>query len=302
MNKYTLLILAAGMSSRYGSLKQIDKLGPGGETIIDYSIYDAMKAGFHKIVFVIRKGIESELKEIIMKKFSDKIEIDYVLQEIDSVPSGFKIPPQREKPWGTAHAILMAKDKIHDFFAVINGDDFYGRDSFATLVNYLNTLSLSDAKACSMVAYCLGNTLSDNGTVSRGICTVNKEQYLEKIVEYTKLSRCGDKIINQNSDQSQTELNPDVPISMNFWGFHPSIFVHIENLFIDFLQKHIQDTCSEFYIPSVIDNLIQQDKIRVKVLQTNSQWHGITYQEDRQPVMDKFKEMAKANIYPPVLW
>ncbi|MDR1182490.1 MAG: nucleotidyltransferase, partial [Bacteroidales bacterium] len=183
-----------------------------------------------------------------------------------------------------------------------NGDDFYGRDSFVTLVNYLNTLSLSDTRACSMVAYCLGNTLSENGTVSRGVCTVNKEQYLEKIIEHTKLSRCGDKIINQNSDQSQSELNPNVPVSMNFWGFHPAIFAYIENLFVDFLQKQIQDTRSEFYIPSVIDNLIRQDKIRVKVLQTNAQWHGITYQEDRQPVMDKFKEMAKANIYPSVLW
>ncbi|MDR1458745.1 MAG: nucleotidyltransferase, partial [Bacteroidales bacterium] len=235
-------------------------------------------------------------------KFRNKIEIDYVLQEINRIPSGFEIPPQREKPWGTAHAILMAKNKIDGFFAVINGDDFYGRDSFTSLVHHLNGLSLSNTKACCMMSYCLGNTLSDNGTVSRGICTVNKDRYLEKVVEYTKLQRCGNKVINDNNDQSQTELEPNTPVSMNFWGFHPSIFGHIEELFVDFLQKNIQDVSSEFYIPSVIDNLIRQDKIKVKVLQTNAQWYGITYQEDRQPVIDKFKEMVQTNIYPHKLW
>jgi NDP-sugar pyrophosphorylase family protein len=225
-----------------------------------------------------------------------------VLQEINRIPSGFEIPPQREKPWGTAHAILMAKNKIDGFFAVINGDDFYGRDSFTSLVHHLNGLSLSNTKACCMMSYCLGNTLSDNGTVSRGICTVNKDRYLEKVVEYTKLQRCGNKVINDNNDQSQTELEPNTPVSMNFWGFHPSIFGHIEELFVDFLQKNIQDVSSEFYIPSVIDNLIRQDKIKVKVLQTNAQWYGITYQEDRQPVIDKFKEMVQTNIYPHKLW
>jgi dTDP-glucose pyrophosphorylase len=302
MSKYTLLILAAGMGSRYGGLKQIDKLGPGGETIIDYSIYDALHAGFDKIVFVIRKSIEAEFQEIVIEKFKGKIEVDYVLQEIEHIPSRFKLSVPREKPWGTAHAILMAKDKIHDFFAVINGDDFYGKNSFLVLSHYLNTLSLSNTKTYAMVAYRLGNTLSDNGTVSRGICTVNKKQYLEKIVEHTKLNRNGDKIINRYADMSQTELSPSTLVSMNFWGFHPSIFGHIEDLFIDFLQKHIHNPASEFYIPFVIDNLIQQEKIEVKVLQTTSQWYGITYQEDRQHVIDKFNEMVQSNIYPPILW
>jgi dTDP-glucose pyrophosphorylase len=302
MRKYTLLILAAGMGSRYGGLKQIEKLGPCGETIIDYSIYDAVNAGFNKIVFVIRKSIEDEFKEIIMEKFQHKIEIDYVLQEISSIPSGFKVSPKREKPWGTAHAILMAKDKIDDFFAVINGDDFYGRNSFVVLFDYLNALSLSDTKTQTMVAYPLVNTLSENGAVSRGVCTVNKDQYLEKIVEHTEINRCGDKIINQNHDQSQTVLKPDTPVSMNFWGFHPSIFHYIEDLFIEFLQKNIQNPASEFYIPSVVDTLLQRDKIQVKVLQTNSQWYGITYKEDSRYVMDKFKEMVQSNIYPSVLW
>ncbi|MDR2409990.1 MAG: nucleotidyltransferase, partial [Bacteroidales bacterium] len=204
MDKYTLLVLAAGMGSRYGGLKQIEKLGPGGETLIDYSIYDAMKAGFKNVIFVIRKSMEDEFKETIMGKYKNKIAVDYVLQEITSVPLGFKVPPQREKPWGTAHAILMAKEKIHDFFVVINGDDFYGRNSFVMLFNYLNTLSLSDTQSHAMVAYSLCNTLSENGTVSRGICTVNQHQYLEKIVEHTKINRCNGKIINYNNDQSQT--------------------------------------------------------------------------------------------------
>ncbi|MDR0604867.1 MAG: nucleotidyltransferase [Bacteroidales bacterium] len=302
MNRYTLLVLAAGMGSRYGGLKQIEKLGPGGETLIDYSIYDAMNAGFENVIFVIRKSIEDEFKETVMEKYKNKIAIDYVLQEINNVPFGFKVPPKREKPWGTAHAILMAKEKIHDFFAVINGDDFYGRNSFVLLFNYLNTLSLSDTKSQAMVAYSLCNTLSENGTVSRGICTVNQHQYLEKIVEHTKISRCNSKIINHNNEQSQTELNPGTPVSMNFWGFHPSIFNAIEDLFVDFLKKHIDNPSSEFYIPSVIDDLLQAHKIQVKVLQTNSQWYGVTYKEDSQYVSAKFKEMVQSNIYPPVLW
>ncbi len=302
MKNHTLLVLAAGMGSRYGGLKQIDKLGPGGETIIDYSIYDAMHAGFNRIVFVIRKSIEDDFKEAIINKFKDKIEVDYVLQEVDKLPAGFKLPEGREKPWGTAHAILMAKDKVHDFFAVINGDDFYGKNSFAILANYLNTLSLEDAKAYSMVAYCLGNTLSDNGTVSRGVCTINNDSYLQKVVEYTKLRQLDDRIVNLENEQPTVEFAPDTPVSMNFWGFHPSIFEHIENLFVDFLQKNIHDLKSEFYIPFVVDDLIKQNKIQVKVLQTDSQWYGVTYREDRQYVIDKFNEMVKAKIYPPVLW
>jgi UTP-glucose-1-phosphate uridylyltransferase len=302
MNTYTLLVLAAGMGSRYGGLKQIEKLGPGGETLIDYSIYDAVNAGFKNIVFVIRRSIEDEFRETIMRKYENKIAVDCVLQEINEVPAGFKVPPEREKPWGTAHAILMAKDKIHNFFAVINGDDFYGRNSFVALFNYFEGLSLFDTKSQAMVSYRLCNTLSENGTVSRGICTLNREHYLEKIVEQTKISRYGDKIVNHNKDRSQTVLNPNVAVSMNLWGFHPSIFTYIEDLFVDFLQKHIRDTDAEFYIPSVIDKLLQEHKIQVKVLQTNSQWYGITYKEDSQYVIAKFKEMIQSNIYPPVLW
>ena len=290
------------MGSRYGGLKQIDKLGQGGETIIDYSIYDAVNAGFNKIIFVIRKSIEADFKETVINKFKDKIAVDYVLQELDCLPAGFDVPKEREKPWGTAHAILMAKDKIDGFFAVINGDDFYGKNAFVAMANYLNTLSLDDKKACSMVAYRLGNTLSENGTVSRGICTVDSDFYLEKVVEHTKLKQDKGKIINCENEFLELELLPETPVSMNFWGFHPVIFEHIERLFIHFLQENIHNPKSEFYIPFVVDDLIKEQKIRVKVLQTDAQWYGITYREDRQFVIDKFKEMVDNKIYPSVLW
>lgn len=302
MKNQTLLVLAAGMGSRYGGLKQIDKLGQNGETIIDYSVYDALCAGFNKIIFVIRKNIEADFKEAIIKKFENKIAVDYVFQDVDKLPNGFSPPKEREKPWGTAHAILMAKNKINDFFAVINGDDFYGRNSFAILADYMNILSLKDTKSCSMVAYRLGNTLSENGTVSRGICTVDDNFYLKKIVEYTKLEQSEGKIINRENENSTEEFMFDTPVSMNFWGFHPSIFENIETLFIDFLQKNINNPKAEFYIPFVVDALIKQNKIQVKVLQTSSQWYGITYREDRQFVSNKFKEMYNDKIYPPKLW
>lgn len=298
----TLLVLAAGMGSRYGGIKQIAQLGPGGETIIDYSIYDAIHAGFSKIIFVIRKEIEKDFCEIIINKYRNKVDVDYVLQETDHIPAGFTTPKNREKPWGTAHAILMAKDKIDDFFAVINGDDFYGKESFVQLLQYLNNLSLNDTQACSMVAYLLKNTLSDNGTVSRGVCTIDSEHNLVGVVEHTKIEKVGNIIINHNADDSTIELNPDTPVSMNFWGFHPSIFNSIEDLFIDFLKDNINDIKSEFYIPYVVDHLIKSGNIEVKVLQTNAPWYGITYKEDRPFVAEKFKEMLEANIYPSILW
>ena len=298
----TLLVLAAGMGSRYGGLKQIDPLGPGGETIIDYSIYDAVHAGFEKIIFVIRKDIEVDFKEVIINKYKDKIAVDYVLQEIDKLPAGFSVCQNRVKPWGTAHAILMAKDKIDDFFAVINGDDFYGKNAFQILADYLHTLSLDDTKACSMVAYLLKNTLSENGSVSRGVCTVDAEQHLVSVVEHTNIEKTFDEIINHNEDDSITKLRPDTLVSMNFWSFHPSIFNYLEELFIDFLNENIGHFKSEFYIPFAVDSLIKAGKIAVKVLQSDASWYGITYKEDRPFVAQKFKEMLDAHIYPPVLW
>lgn len=303
MQQPTLLILAAGMGSRYGGLKQIDTLGPNGETIIDYSMYDARKNGFGKIVFVIRKSIEQDFKEVILNKYQHLIEVDYVLQEIDSLPQGFVCPKDRVKPWGTAHAILMAKDKINTFFAVINGDDFYGNHAFETMSAYLKTLSISkDSDAYSMVAYPLSQTLSENGTVSRGVCSENAEGFLINVKEHTKIQEIDNKIINQNPDGTQTYLNPQTPVSMNFWGFHPSLFNHLENMFIDFLHENIHDIKSEFYIPFAIDDLLKSNKAKVKVLKTKSDWFGVTYQEDRQKVIDTFKEYLKEGIYPTSLW
>jgi UTP-glucose-1-phosphate uridylyltransferase len=298
----SLLILAAGMGSRYGSLKQVDQLGPHGETIIDYSIYDAVHAGFNKVIFVIRKDIESEFKEVIIDKYKNKIDVDYVLQEIEYLPAGFNPPSQRTKPWGTAHAILMAKDKIDTFFAVINGDDFYGRHSFTVLSQYLDTLSVNDIHACSMVAYSLKNTLSDHGTVSRGVCTLDACQNLIGVEEHTKIEKAKNTIISHQQDGSTVELSPETPVSMNFWGFHPAIFCAVEHLFIDFLRENIHNNTSEFYIPFAVDTLIKNKKIQIKVLRTNAAWYGITYKEDRQKVAEKFKEMQTANIYPKILW
>ncbi|MCL2131586.1 MAG: sugar phosphate nucleotidyltransferase [Lentimicrobiaceae bacterium] len=292
MKNYTLLVLAAGMGSRYGGLKQIDALGPKGETIIDYSIYDALQAGFTKVVFVIRKSIESDFCEVILNKYKGKIAVDYVLQEIDALPAHFIAPQDRTKPWGTGHAVLMAKNKIDSFFAVINGDDFYGRNSFKILVNYLNTISLEDTQAVAMVAYSLENTLSEHGSVSRGVCEVNEEHFLTKVTEHTKLCCRNGHIINENPDGTIKEMNPKTPVSMNFWGFNPNIFTHLEYLFTDFLKNNIQDLKSEFYIPFAVDDLIKNNTIQVKVLETDSQWYGVTYQEDRKIVIDKFKQIA----------
>ncbi len=303
MQQPTLLILAAGMGSRYGGLKQIDPLGPNGETIIDYSIYDAIKAGFGKIIFVIRKSIEEDFKQLVYNKYKQHIKVDYVLQELNNLPFGFQCPNERSKPWGTGHAILMAKDKIDTFFAVINGDDFYGRHAFQTMANYLTSLSLTkNSHSYSMVAYALSHTLSENGSVSRGICTENNEHFLVQIKEFTKIQKIENKIVNSNADGSLEQLDPDTPVSMNFWGFHPSLFQHLEELFILFLEKNIDNPKAEFYIPFAIDDLIKANKINVKILRTKSEWFGVTYYEDRKKVIDTFQHFLKKGVYPLSLW
>ena len=298
MKDYTLLVLAAGMGSRYGGLKQIDTLGVNGETIIDYSIYDALQAGFSKVVFVIRKSIEADFCEAVLNKHKGKIAVDYVLQEIDALPADFAAPADRTKPWGTGHAVLMAKDKIDNFFVVINGDDFYGRNSFRVLVNYLNTLSLENGKEAAMVAYLLENTLSENGGVSRGVCEINQESFLTKVTEHTNLRCQNGQIVNENADGTLQIMNPQTPVSMNFWGFHPHIFTHLEQLFTEFLKNNLQNAKSEFYIPFAVDDLIKKQAVRVKVLETDSQWYGVTYPQDRQVVAEKFKQMTAAGVYP----
>jgi dTDP-glucose pyrophosphorylase len=222
---------------------------------------------------------------------------------LDALPPAYTCPPERIKPWGTGHAILMAKDKIDTFFAVINGDDYYGKHAFEVMANYLSSLSLkNDTQAYSMIAYALAKTLSDNGSVSRGVCTVNEDDYLISIKEYTKIQAIENQIVNIHSDGSLEHLNPESPVSMNFWGFHPSLFQHLENMFTEFLKEHIHDIKSEFYIPFAVDDLIKANKAKVKLLKTKSEWFGVTYQEDRQKVVGKFEQFLNQGEYPATLW
>ena len=302
MSDFSLLVLAAGMGSRYGGLKQIDKLGPCGETIIDYSIYDAIEAGYNRVVFVIRKSIEQDFKECIADKYEGRIQVDYVLQELENIPSGFTLPAERVKPWGTGHAILMAKDKIDGFFTVINGDDFYGKDAFRVSMDYLRQLSVQDTGSYAMVAYQLNKTLSENGAVSRGVCCVDANQHLVNVEEHTRLQYQDGNIVNIGDDGNVEIMDADTLVSMNFWCFHPSVFEHLQTMFTAFLTANIKNVKSEFYIPFVVDTLIKTGKAHVKVLSSDAQWYGVTYREDREYVQEKLKEMSKAKIYPSPLW
>lgn len=300
--KPTLLILAAGMGSRYGGLKQIDKLGPSGETIIDYSVYDAMNAGFDKVVFVIRKSIETDFKEAIADKYKGKIEVDYVLQETDKIPEGIVFNPEREKPWGTGHAILMAAEKVTAPFAVINGDDFYGADAFFQMSTFLSNLSSQDKNSYSMVGYRMGNTLSENGYVSRGVCTVNANNELTNVVEHMQIERKNNQIEAFDAQQNVIVLAENTPVSMNFWGFSPSIFEYLKSMFTQFIETNKDNLKAEFYIPSVVNELIQNHSVSAKVIDTSAQWFGVTYQEDRATVVESLRKLHEESVYPTPLW
>lgn len=300
--KPTLVILAAGMGSRYGGLKQIDKLGPNGETIIDYSVYDAMNAGFNKVVFVIRKSIETDFKEAIADKYSGKIVVDYVLQELEYVPKGIAINPERVKPWGTGHAILMTAEKVTAPFAVINGDDFYGADAFVSMAQFLAQLPSNDTAHYSMVGYRMGNTLSENGYVSRGVCSANADNELTDVVEHTQIERKNNQIEAFDDNNNVIVLDENTPVSMNFWGFTPSIFNHLNRMFTHFIQTQSENIKAEFYIPTVVNELIHEQKVSAKILDTSAQWFGVTYQEDRKTVVEKLAQLHKDKIYPSPLW
>jgi hypothetical protein len=299
--KPTLLILAAGMGSRYGGLKQLDSIGASGETIMDYSVYDAIAAGFGKIVFVIRKNFEKEFNSQIISKFSDKIEVKTVFQEIAAVPNGSTFNPEREKPWGTNHAVLMAKDVINEPFGVINADDFYGRESYKILAEFLNDSTNRKNQYC-MVAYRLGNTLSENGYVSRGECFVDENENLTAVTERTKIIRKGNILFYQDTDNQYIEIAENTPVSMNFWGFTPDYFNHSQKRFIRFLQQEGQELKSEFYIPTMVNDLITSKTATCKVIQTPAQWFGVTYSEDKHSVINKINQLVKNNIYPEKLW
>lgn len=299
--KPTLLVLAAGLGSRYGGLKQLDGLGPNGETIMDYSIYDAVKAGFGKVVFVIRKSFEEEFKEKVTKKYEHLLPVEIVFQELDNLPEGFELNPDRVKPWGTNHALMMGKSVINEPFAVINADDFYGRKSYQVICDFLSKLENSKNNYC-MVGYRVGNTLSESGTVARGVCETDERSNLTGIVERTQIKRIDGvvKFLDENSEW--VSLPDNKPVSMNMFGFTPDYFEYSDNFFVDFLKENDEKLKAEFFIPTLVNNLIVDNKIEMRVLDTTSQWFGVTYQEDRPSVVSKFKELADLGEYPSPLF
>lgn len=300
--KPTLFVLAAGMGSRYGGLKQIDGLGPGGATIMDYSIYDAERAGFGKIVFVIRHTFEEDFRTKVVNKYQGKIPVEIVFQEIEYLPEGFECPADRVKPWGTNHAVMMGKDVIKEPFAVINADDFYGKESYQILADWLTKKANATNEYC-MVGYRVGNTLSESGAVARGICEKDDSNLLTTVVERTHILRDTDgqiKFKDENGDMIAVEEN--APVSMNMWGFTPDYFNHSDEAFKDFLKENSGNLKSEFYIPFVVNNLIIAGKATCEVLDTPSKWFGVTYAEDRPSVVEKIENLVKAGVYPEKLW
>lgn len=294
----TLLVLAAGMGSRYGGLKQIEPVGPSGEAIIDYSIYDALRAGFGKLVFVIRKDIEGPFKEFIGARFEKRIPVEYVFQELDRIPSGFSVPAGRTKPWGTTQAVLMTEGVINEPFAMINADDFYGAESYRVLAQHLK----SGSEDYAMVGFVLRNTLSDFGTVARGVCQVNDDGYLKGIVELTSIARDGNQAKNTDSEGKVTILTGDEPVSMNYWGFTPRIFGQLREHFKKFLEANGTDLKKECYIPSTVNDILVAGQGKVKVLHSNDPWFGVTYRQDHAHVVNSVKQLIQKGTYPERLW
>ncbi len=300
MTKPTLLILAAGMGSRYGGLKQMDEFGPNGETILDYSIYDAIQAGFGKIVFVIRESFKEDFKKFFANKFEDKVKVEYVTQDISDIPQGCKYTPEREKPWGTAHAVLVAKNVINEPFAVINADDFYGKDSYRVLFDFFNKAD-SDSKY-ALVGYELEKTLSDHGTVNRGVCTTDENNQLKNIEECIKIGYESDRKIAFIKEGKKIFLEPNTPVSMNMWAFYPDYFNYCEEMFTSFLKERGQELKSEFFIPLLVDELINSNTKSVDVLHCGEEWFGVTYKEDKPIVIAKLNKLIESGIYPEKLW
>lgn len=297
--KPTLIVLAAGMGSRYGGLKQLDRLGPSGETIMDYSVYDAIRAGFGKVVFVIRKSFEADFRDIFVKKLEGKIEVELVFQELDNVPEGISYPAERQKPWGTGHAILVTKDVVKEPFAVINADDFYGAEAYKEIAEFL-THQAKD-KEYAMCGYLLGKTLSDFGTVSRGVCKTDENDFLVEVNERTSIVK-ENGAISYEADGSKFPLIENDVVSMNFWGFTPSLYQHLEEKFIAFVNENASNLKSEFYIPFVVDDLMKENKVKAKVLKSNSDWFGVTYKEDRPVTVEKIQKLVDEGKYPNKLW
>lgn len=296
--KLTLLVLAAGIGSRYGGIKQIDGFGPQGETIMDYSLFDAIRAGFTKVVFIVREEILETVREKFEPKAKGRIEIDFVIQSLDKlVPAQYR-NPERVKPWGTGHAVLCAKDVIHEPFVVINADDFYGKDSFASVADFFRK---ENSGAHAMVGYTLKNVLSEHGSVSRGVGETDQQGYLKSVVERTTIVQENGKIVAKEKD-GDLVLSPDAPTSMNFWGFQPSVFDFAGKMFIEFLNKNHHNIKAEFYIPLIANELIRTGEGNIKVLGGGITWFGVTYKEDKEEVSTRIRELIKKGLYPDKLW
>jgi len=298
--KPTLLILAAGMGSRYGGLKQIDKIGPSGEAIIDYSIYDAIRAGFGKVVLVIRHELEADFREFFGNKLDGKIQVEYAYQELDNIPAGLTYPPERKKPWGTAHAILVAAGNINEPFVAINADDFYGTEAYAAVAGFFK--ANTDETAHCMIGYKLATTLSEHGTVSRGVCDYDQDHFLTKIREVTNIEKRGNEIGFENGQQQWISVNPGINVSMNFWGFYPGIFDIYRSGFENFIRKEKDNLKAEYYIALPLTEMIENGKGKVKIIETDARWFGVTYKEDKASAVETLSKLVIAGIYPDNLW
>lgn len=300
--KPTLLVLAAGMGSRYGKLKQLDAFGPSGETIIDYSLHDAIQAGFGKVVFIIRDFFREEFESYFKSKLDGRIDVSFVSQELHDLPAGLMPPDGRTKPWGTAHAVWVARNEISEPFGVINADDYYGVASFKQLADFLKTVHLSESPDYAVIAYYLRNTLSDHGTVNRGVCNVDSGGHLVSVKECVKIARGEDGVISYPAGDIRVTLSDEALVSMNMWGFQPSFFDHSNHIIHQFLQDSDMNEGAEIYIPTVIDSLIKNNVLNVKVIDTESDWFGVTYQEDKPFVMQKIQQLISEGVYPEKLW
>lgn len=299
--KPTLIIMAAGMGNRYGGLKQLDKVGPCRETIMDYSVYNAIAAGFGKIVFVIRNSFLHDFQQQVLSKYEHRIECHVVFQEVNKLPKPYVAPEDRVRPWGTNHALMMAKEVVNEPFCVINADDYYGKEAFVLMANALSSLPQGCTQRYFIVCYTLGNTLSESGTVSRGVCKLDAQNNLQDVVEYRKLA------LNKENglivdEETNVSFKPEAPVSMNFWGFTPDYFAYSEKLFVEFLKEHINEEKSEFYIPSVVSHLINAKQATFHTMQTADQWFGVTYAEDRPEVVTRLQQLHQQGHYPSPLF
>lgn len=300
MNKPTLVILAAGMGSRYGGLKQIDSFTPEGDTIIDFSLYDALRAGFGKFVFIIRKSFEKEFKVIFNKKLEAKAEVAYVFQELENVPENY-VNPKRTKPWGTGHALLMAKDAVNNNFAIINADDFYGAEAFKTMAKHLVGTN-KESYNFSTMAYLLKNTVSDHGFVSRGECSVDENGYLIDVTERTHIEGINGELMQKNDDGEFIPIDENTIVSMNFWGFTPKCFEFGGKLFEEFLESNKENLKAEFYLPSIVNDILKSGKASVEVLKSDAKWFGVTYKDDKAIVQKAIEQLKDKGVYPKKLW